>query len=339
MYPVSLAREYSGVEVNWQRQYREAITNLGDLCDLLDLKPDQLPVSAAASQQFPLRVPRSYVQRMQKSNPEDPLLLQVLPRVHEETITAGFGTDPVGDVESSSSPGLLQKYHGRALLLVTGLCGIHCRYCFRRHFPYAAQNPRHDAWHQALHQIANDSSINEVILSGGDPLVLHDAKLASLVARLESIPHVQRLRLHTRLPVVIPARINSELTDWIHATRLTVVVVLHINHARELNGQLREKLIELSTARCMLLNQSVLLRHVNDTAEALIELSEALLPAHVLPYYLHLLDRVQGAAHFEVDETRARKIMREAASKLPGYLLPKLVKEEAGTTAKTLITY
>lgn len=335
----SLTREYPSPEKNWQQQYKDSITNIDTLCDALDLQFNQLPLSISAFQQFPLRVPWSYVQRMQKCNPQDPLLLQVLPHAYEEHVASGFSKDPVGDLKSITSPGLLQKYNGRALLLATSRCAIHCRYCFRRHFPYSLQNPRKDVWQQAINEITKDLSIKEVILSGGDPLVLQENELTKLISKLESISHIERLRIHTRLPVVIPARINEDLIRLVNNTKLKVVIVLHINHAQELDIQLQNKLRDLSTSRCTLLNQSVLLRNINDKSGTLIQLSEALFQASVLPYYLHILDKVQGAAHFEVCETQARKIIREVANKLPGYLVPKLVKEEAGHASKTLITF
>ncbi len=333
----SLTREYPSPEKIWQQQYKDSITSIDTLCNALDIQHNQLPLSISAYQQFPLRVPWSYVQRMQKSNPQDPLLLQILPHKHEENVVSGFSKDPVGDLQSITSPGLLQKYNGRALLLATSCCAIHCRYCFRRHFPYSLHNPRNDAWQQAINEITKDMSIKEVILSGGDPLVLHENELSKLFSKFESISHIERLRIHTRLPVVIPARINKEFIRLLNKTKLKIVIVLHINHAQELDIQLKNKLRDLSSTRCTLLNQSVLLRNINDKSDTLIQLSEALFQASVLPYYLHLLDKVQGAAHFEVCETQARKIMREVASKLPGYLVPKLVKEEAGYTSKTLI--
>ena len=276
---------------------------------------------------------------MQKSTPHDPLLLQVLPHACEEHESIGFGTDPVGDLRSIKSPGLLKKYHGRALLLATSRCAVHCRFCFRRHFPYSSQNPRSDAWHTALNEIAGDSSINEVILSGGDPLVLSDRELAHLVGQLQSIPHVKRLRIHTRLPVVIPARINAELLDWMNSSGLKIVTVLHINHPQELDRRLQEKLRELSNARCCLLNQSVLLRNINDHPDTLVTLSEKLFDSGVLPYYLHLLDKVQNAMHFDVGEAEARSIMKKTAARLPGYLVPRLVKEQAGQPFKTPIIF
>ncbi len=335
----SLAWESSRSETSWQQQYRDSITSIDRLCDALELEPDQLSLSDSARQQFPLRVPRAYVQRMQKSNPRDPLLLQVLPHGNEDVQVASFSMDPVAELANVKSPGLLQKYARRALLLVTSRCGVHCRYCFRRHFPYSANNPRRDAWHQAVSEIADDASIIEVILSGGDPLVLHDDELVTLISKLAAISHVKLLRIHTRLPVVIPTRINKELLSWINNVSLKVVIVLHINHAQEIDARLRDKLRELCAANCTVLNQSVLLRGVNDAPDALIRLSEKLFQAGILPYYLHLLDKVQGASHFEVSEARARRIMHEVASKLPGYLVPRLVKEEPGHAYKTLVAF
>lgn len=335
----SLARVHPASETTWQQQYRDSITRIDTLCNALELNADQLLVSHTANRQFPLRVPWSYVGRMQRSNPHDPLLLQVLPHALEEQEAAGYGPDPVGDLASVKSPGLLKKYHGRALLLATSRCAVHCRFCFRRHFPYTLQNPRGDAWRLALDGIAADSSIEEIILSGGDPLVLGDHELAQLVAQLQAIPHIRRLRVHTRLPVVIPARINDELLDWINASGLGIVVVLHVNHPHELDHELQERLQTLSAARCRVLNQSVLLQNVNDDPDILVDLSERLFDAGVLPYYLHLLDKVQGAVHFDVDESTASAIMKEVAARLPGYLVPRLVREQAGEPGKTPVAF
>lgn len=323
----------------WQQEYKTSFTSIEQLCQNLELKIEQLPISIQAHKQFQLRVPQSYVARIQKSNPQDPLLLQVLPTSDEEKSEDGFLKDPVGDLQNIKAPGLLQKYNGRALLLATSRCAIHCRYCFRRHFPYSSQNPRHDSWNQALLELQQDPSITEVILSGGDPLVLDDSELTKLIKKLEAIEHVKKLRIHTRLPVVIPSRINDELLAWIKNSRLRVIMVLHINHAQEINDELSDKLNKLDKNNCTLLNQSVLLRNINDHASSLIELSEALFNAGVLPYYLHLLDKVDGAAHFDVSEEKARALMREVSHQLPGYLVPKLVKEVSGEQAKSLISY
>ncbi len=335
----SLARVDSGPETNWQQQYKDSITEIETLCDALGLQPDQLPISTSANRQFPLRVPWSYVQRMQKSTPHDPLLLQVLPHAREEHESIDFGMDPVGDLKSIKSPGLLKKYHGRALLLATSRCAVHCRFCFRRHFPYSSQNPRNDAWHTALNAITDDTSINEVILSGGDPLVLRDKELAHLARQLQSIPHVKRLRIHTRLPVVIPARIDTELLEWMNNSSLKIVTVLHINHPQELDHGLQKKLRELSNAQGCLLNQSTLLRNINDHPDTLITLSEKLFESGVLPYYLHLLDKVQNAMHFDVGEAEACSIMKKVSARLPGYLVPRLVKEQSGQPCKTPIIF
>ncbi len=326
-------------ELSWQQQYKESICDVETLCKALELDSKELRFSTKANQQFPMRVPWSYVQRMQKANPKDPLLLQVLPQNLEDKLVEGFQSDPVGDLSSVISPGLLQKYQGRVLLMATSRCAIHCRYCFRRHFPYSSQNPRFDAWESAINQIAEDNSINEVILSGGDPLVIEDNELEKLVKQLELIPHIKRLRLHTRLPVVIPARITTRMIEWINNTSLKTVIVLHINHPNEINKELQQVLQKLITHNCLLLNQSVLMKNINDRAETLIQLSEALFDSEILPYYLHILDKVQGAAHFEVSEANARKLMREMASALPGYLVPKLTKEEHGANSKTWLGF
>jgi EF-P beta-lysylation protein EpmB len=324
---------------NWQLEYKKSITNIEQLCQTLGLNIEQLPISTQANKQFQIRVPLSYVERMQQSNPNDPLLLQILPTSHEENHIEGYLKDPVGDLQSIKTPGLLQKYNGRALLLATSRCAIHCRYCFRRHFPYSAQNPRHDNWTQAVQELQLDHSITEVILSGGDPLVLDDSELAKLVSKLESIEHIQRLRIHTRLPVVIPNRISDELLNWIRNSRLKIIMVLHINHAQEINTHLYKSLQKLKNINCTLLNQSVLLQNINDQSSSLVNLSEALFNAGILPYYLHLLDKVDGAAHFNVSKNNARKLMREITKQLPGYLVPKLVMEIPGEQSKSLISY
>jgi len=235
-------------------------------------------------------------------------------------------------------PGVLHKYHGRVLLMATGACAVHCRYCFRRHFPYAEANPVVDRWRQALDYIAGDDSIAEVILSGGDPLSMSDRRLADLTRRLDAIPHLRRLRLHTRLPIVLPERVNDELLDWLGATRLKTAVVVHANHANEIDSSVIAALSRLKASGAELLNQSVLLRGVNDSTEALMALSEKLFEAGVLPYYLHLLDKVQGAAHFEVEETAARCLMAELSRQVPGYLVPRLVREIPGAPGKVFMT-
>ena len=320
----------------WQIELSHAITDPVELLQALELSPEALPVGSLANRAFPLRVPRGYVSRMCKGDPADPLLRQVFPLAQEDLPAPGFSDDPVGDLAAMVTPGLLHKYHGRVLLVATGACAIHCRYCFRRHFPYLDANPL-DQWHRALEYIGADDSITEVILSGGDPLMLSDRRLQELSECLEKIPHVQRLRIHTRLPIVLPERVNSELLGWFKRMRLKSIVVVHANHANEINEEVREACRNLAQAGVTLLNQSVLLRGVNDRSEALVALSEALFQARVLPYYLHLLDKVQGAAHFEVDEAKAQGLLQDLNARLPGYLVPRLVKEEAGMPGKTLV--
>jgi EF-P beta-lysylation protein EpmB len=311
-----------------------AVTDPAELLDLLALDQALLPAAMAAARLFPLRVPHAYLARMRRGDPHDPLLRQVLPLAVEHDERPGFGADPVGDLAAQAVPGVLQKYHGRVLLTATGACAVHCRYCFRRHFPYADANASADAWLGALAHIAADTSLHEVILSGGDPLVLSDRRLSQFVDALAGVPHVRRLRIHTRLPVVLPARVDGDLLDWLARPRFATVLVVHANHAHEIDAPVCAAMARLRHAGVTLLNQSVLLRGVNDSVDALAELSESLFAAGVLPYYLHLLDRVQGAAHFEVPEAEARHLMQQLNARLPGYLVPRLVREVAGAPGK-----
>ncbi|MEM6798067.1 MAG: EF-P beta-lysylation protein EpmB [Planctomycetota bacterium] len=321
----------------WKRALREAVRDPAELCRLLELPDDWAAQATAAAERFPLLVPRGYVERMRKGDPRDPLLRQVLPLEAETAATPGFVTDPVGDAAAEFTPGLLHKYEGRVLLVTTGACAVHCRYCFRRHFPYETAPKGVEAWGEALRQIAADPSIHEVILSGGDPLSLVDETLAALVDRLEAIPHVRRLRVHTRLPVVVPERVTDRLIGWLAGGRLTPVVVLHANHANELDASVAAAVERLSQAGGLLLNQAVLLRGVNDSVEALTGLSERLLDLRVRPYYLHQLDRVAGAAHFEVPIETGRRLVAELRHRLPGYAGPQYVQEVAGMASKTPI--
>lgn len=313
----------------WQQQLAEAVRDPRELLALLELDTAQLPVSPAAMAQFALRVPRGFVARMNKGDPDDPLLRQVLPLADEMDQTPGFGTDPVGDHAAVLQAGLLQKYHGRVLIMTTAACAIHCRYCFRRHFPYQEQGGRSSLWQDICARIAADPSITEVILSGGDPLSLADAPLRQLVTGLEQIPHVQRLRIHSRQPIVLPARVDAGLLDWLGQVSLKTVMVVHGNHANEIDEEVRSALAGLASIGVTLLNQAVLLRGVNDDVASLCRLSEALFDAGVMPYYLHLLDRVQGAAHFEVDRAVAQGLVTAMRERLPGYLVPRLVEEVA----------
>ncbi len=318
----------------WQTELARAITDPAELLKALELDLGLLPAARRAAREFALRVPRGFVTRMRKRDPHDPLLLQVMPLAAECVEAPGFDADPVGDRAAMAVPGLLHKYRGRVLLTATGACAIHCRYCFRRHFPYGEANPATGQWRQALAYIGADDSIGEVILSGGDPLTLSDRRLSEFVAQLGSIPHVRRLRVHTRLPIVLPERVTAELLDWLSTTHLKTVVVVHANHANEIDAGVRAALSRLRESGVTLLNQTVLLRGVNDRARSLEDLSLALFDAGALPYYLHALDRVRGAAHFEVEEAAARAILAELNARLPGYLVPRLVRELPGAPGK-----
>ncbi len=322
----------------WQRALAEAIRTPAELLDLLDLPRELLARTGPGARQFPLRVPRGYAARMERGNPHDPLLRQVLPLDEDLSEHDGFGLDPLQERDAMPVPGLLHKYHGRVLLVTTGACGVHCRYCFRRHFPYADANPRPGDWSAALDYIGARPDIGEVILSGGDPLSLADPILADLVKRLSAIEHVRRLRIHTRQPVVLPERVDAPLLQWLSDCPLQRVMVLHCNHARELDGPVREAAARLQATGTTLLNQAVLLRGVNDDVDALVGLSEGLFEAGVLPYYLHLLDRVRGAAHFEIAEARALALLNALEARLPGYLVPRLVRELPERPAKTRVS-
>jgi EF-P beta-lysylation protein EpmB len=314
-----------------------AITDPSELLAVVGLGQEWLPAAQAAARLFPLRVPRGFVARMRRGDPHDPLLRQVLPLAEECVAVEGFIMDPVGDLGAMAVPGVLHKYEGRVLLTATGACAVHCRYCFRRHFPYPDANPVADRWNAALAYIANDESITEVILSGGDPLMLSDRRLADFAKRLESIASIQRLRLHTRLPIVLPERANGELLKWLGDSKLKTVVVVHANHANEIDTSVRTALARLKSRGVELFNQSVLLRGVNDNADALATLNNVLFESGVIPYYLHLLDKVQGAAHFDVPEVEARSIMAELSKRLPGYLVPRLVRETPGQPGKVSV--
>ena len=313
----------------------QAISDPAQLLRALDLEPSL--GCATSGRDFSLRVPQSYVARMRKGDRHDPLLRQVLPIVEEQAVAPGFRYDAVGDLKAMTIPGLLHKYHGRVLLIATGACAIHCRYCFRRHFPYADAHAATGQWEAALGYIRADSSIREVILSGGDPLSLTDQRLALLANRLAEIPHLHTLRVHTRLPIVLPARVTDALLAWLTGSRLKPVIVVHVNHANELDDAVRTALGRFSAVQVPLFNQAVLLRGVNDSVTALTDLSHALFDTAVTPYYLHLLDKVQGAAHFEVDEATACRLLDELRSILPGYLVPRLVREREGAPNKLAV--
>ena len=319
----------------WQELWREAVSDPRELLAALDLLAFADILLPRSDTGFPLRVPRGFIARMRRGDPNDPLLLQVLPQARELADVPGFTSDAVGDLAARAANGVLHKYEGRALLVATGACAVHCRYCFRRHFPYAAQAAAAAGWNEAIAHVRADETIAEVILSGGDPLSLATSKLAELTTALSPVRHLRRLRIHTRLPVVLPERVDDEFSRWLAALPWPTTVVLHANHARELDSSVASACSRLRESGAVLLNQAVLLRGVNDDASVLADLSERLFDCGVLPYYLHQLDRVAGAAHFEVDDARARDLLDELRARLPGYLVPRLVREIAGAPAKT----
>ena len=318
----------------WQQAWRDAVRDPRELLAMLGLGSLADRVSGEAAAQFPLRVPRGFVARMRHGDAHDPLLRQVLPLDEEMRAAPGFSLDAVGDGAARAGAGVLQKYRGRALLVTTGSCAVNCRYCFRRHFPYAEESAARDGWREAVQAIRADTSIDEVILSGGDPLSLATPKLVELTDALSGIEHLKRLRIHTRLPVVLPERVDAPLLEWLAGLPWPVALVLHANHANEFDATVDSALAGLRDAGTRLLNQAVLLRGVNDSVEALAELGERSFAAGVLPYYLHQLDRVAGAAHFEVPDREAKALHAALAARMSGYLVPRLVREVAGDPGK-----
>lgn len=321
----------------WQVALSAMITDPKELFVLLQLDETLLPTAYAAAKLFPLKVTHSYVARMKKNNIHDPLLKQVLPLNEELLTVSGYTDNPLQENKFNPVPGLLHKYHGRVLVTLTSACAIHCRYCFRRSFPYADNNPGRHGWQAIFNYIAADLTITEVILSGGDPLAVNDSLLKEFCEGLATIPHVQRVRFHTRLPIVLPERITNEFIQAITKTRLQLVMVIHCNHSQEINEEVRLSLYKLHQANIPLLNQSVLLKSINDDVETLKKLSEDLFASHVMPYYLHVLDKVAGAAHFDLPLARAEELHAALRRSLPGYLVPKLVREESGKYSKTTL--
>jgi L-lysine 2,3-aminomutase len=335
--PTDLVRTSSPAAEDWQDALRHAIRDPVELCRILRLPRHFEAAAVEASRQFPLFVPRSYIARMRPGDVRDPLLRQVLP-LHDESVdVAGFTRDPVGDMLSKKESGIIQKYHSRVLIITTGACGVHCRYCFRRHFPYSTVPRGPDDWSAWIAEIRRDPAIDEVILSGGDPLTLVDSQLARLAEMIAGVPHVRRLRIHTRMPIVVPARVTCGLIEWLTGQRTTPVMVVHANHAQELDANVQRSMTALADAGVLLLNQSVLLRGVNDDAETLVELSRRLLDCRVMPYYLHQLDRVAGAAHFEVPVERGIALIEQMRTRLPGYAVPRYAREVAGEAAKQVL--
>ncbi len=320
--------------VRWQQRWREAIRDPRELLRQLGLDPLELGVSDAAAGQFAVRVPQGFAARMRHGDRHDPLLRQVLPITDELKVVPGFSLDAVGDGAAKKATGVIQKYRGRALLVTTGSCAINCRYCFRRHFDYGSENAAREGWRDAVDAIAQDPDIDEVILSGGDPLSLATHKLVELTQALRQIPHLRRLRIHSRLPVVLPERVDDELVQWLASLPWPVAFVIHANHANEFDASVDAAMARLRAAGATLLNQAVLLRGVNDSLPALQDLSERSFAAGVLPYYLYQVDRVEGVAHFEVDDDTAKDLHAQLTARLSGYLVPKLVREISGDSSK-----
>ncbi len=327
----------SGREVRWQEALSNAVRDPLQLCSLLQLPREYHSAACRAAEQFPLIVPLEFIRRMQPGDPFDPLLRQVLPLQEELLEVPGYGLDPVGDTRATASPGLLQKYAGRALMVATPTCAVHCRYCFRRHYDYDAIPRSLSQWQTALAQLQQDPGIEEIILSGGDPLMLTDARIGELLGQLAAIPHLQRVRIHTRLPIVVPQRVTSEMVNLLRSHRLTPLMVIHANHPAELDSRVAASIGQLLDVGIPILNQSVLLRGVNDSVETLVELSRRLVNLRVMPYYLHQLDQVAGAAHFHVPLQRGLELVSHLRVQLPGYAVPRYVQEQAGHRHKTIL--
>ena len=321
----------------WIFELANVVTDIKKLYRCLNLDPEAISLPMVqARKQFPLRVPMAFINRMKKGDSQDPLLLQVLCDEKELINVAGFSEDPLEE-QNNTIPGLLHKYHNRALLMTKTACAINCRYCFRRHFPYHDNQGTKKNLGAALAYIASHPELDEIILSGGDPLMAKDHEMAFLITELEKIPHIKRLRIHSRLAVVIPNRITSELCRLFAKTRLQIVLVTHINHPNEIDDNVTNAIKCLKEHQVTVLNQSVLLRKVNDDADVLACLSNKLFSIGILPYYIHLLDKVQGAAHFLVDDDNAKQIMRQLAKNVSGYLVPKLAREIGGEKSKRVI--
>jgi L-lysine 2,3-aminomutase len=332
-------RTTSQDRAEWQTLLAEGVCNPGELCRLLGLDPSLAAEAERSAGGLPLLAPRPYLARIRPGDPTDPLLLQVLPRAAETAAVVGYRADPLGETDALCGPGLLRKYQGRILIVASGSCAVHCRYCFRRHFPYRSerQSPPLPPGEGVVRAIASDRSIHEVILSGGDPLTLPDEELARLAEELAGIPHLRRLRIHTRLPVMIPQRVTDELISWLRGSRLSPVVVVQVNHPAEIDADVAQAFGRLVDAGIPVLNQSVLLRGVNDRADVLTELCERLVDLRVMPYYLHQLDPVAGAAHFEVPIATGVALVAELRARLPGYAVPRYVRETRGGTSKEVL--
>ncbi len=323
-------------DLSWSEHLAQAITNLAELISLLGLPSDLAEQGQEAHQAFKLLVPRPYLSRIEYGNPEDPLLQQILPHGHEMLPQAGYNKDPLEEADHNPQKAIVHKYTRRLLVIASGGCAVNCRYCFRRHFPYGDNQLAQAEWHSVIDYLKAHPQINEVILSGGDPLMMKDSLLADKVRQIEALPQIKRLRIHSRLPVVIPARVCDAMISWITTSRLDIVMVWHINHANEIDAEVKQAAIRLKQAGVTLLNQGVILKGVNDNVDAQVALSETLFDAGILPYYMFTLDPVEGAAHFDISVNEAQQLMGQVAAELPGYLVPKLAKEIPGKSAKTV---
>ncbi|MFP3028861.1 MAG: EF-P beta-lysylation protein EpmB [Arsenophonus sp.] len=318
----------------WLQQLAESVTIPDELLRLLALENNQeLRAGTAARALFPMRVPHPFIAKMRIGDANDPLLRQVITVQSEFNLIPTFSTDPLNE-QNNPIPGLLHKYQDRVLLLVKGSCAVNCRYCFRRYFPYEKNKGNKQNLKAVLNYIQRHTEVNEVIFSGGDPLMIKDHELDWLMLHLEAIPHIKRLRIHSRLPVVIPARITTTLCHRFNISRLQVIMVTHINHPNEIDSEFSSAMEQLKQVSVTLLNQSVLLRGVNDNPNCLAKLSNKLFENGILPYYLHLLDKVNGAAHFMVTDEEARIIIKELITRISGYLVPKLTREIGGKLSK-----
>lgn len=326
-------KNLSQLTKTWQQELAEGFNNVNELCQYLQIPTDSFP----STTNFPLRVPKAFVDQIQKGDLTDPLLKQIIP-VHDENLEfSGFKLDPVGDINAMPETGVIHKYQGRALFITTGSCAINCRYCFRRNFPYSSAQLSTQKQTKAINYIEKNKDISEIILSGGDPLLLNNDKLFKLIKQLESIPHIKRIRIHSRIPIVLPSRIDADFCQQLTSIKKHCILVVHANHQNELNKQVQSACNKLKSCNITLLNQSVLLKSINDDANQLVALSEKLFDCGIMPYYLHLLDKAIGTGHFEVKQTSALALMEQIKQILPGYLVPKLVREQAGAANKIII--
>ncbi|WP_339718307.1 EF-P beta-lysylation protein EpmB [Marinomonas primoryensis] len=322
--------------ISWSQHLSQALTSLPELVKHLGLSEKLSQQGIEAHQSFKLLVPRPYLSRIEYGNPNDPLLLQILPSAAEMQKVIGYTKDPLEEADHNPQKAIVHKYKRRLLVITTGTCAVNCRYCFRRHFPYGDNQLAQAEWQSVIEYLEKHPEVNEVILSGGDPLMMKDALLADKIRLLEALPQIKRLRIHSRLPVVIPARVCDDMLTWINKSRLDIVMVWHINHANEMDNELAQAAFKLKQAGVTLLNQGVLLKGINDTVDAQVNLSEAVFDAGILPYYMFTLDPVEGAAHFDISIEDAQRLMGKVAAELPGYLVPRLAKEIPGKPAKSV---